>query len=112
MEQPHTDKLRRRSMIVAQERVGTARATYQSNGLKCYRPRQAPSDAMSQVETAIDRARRVRSVLRGPSPACFGERLQRRPIRAVALGGKDRHDPSYTDPRGRTFYGSVRYAFR
>src|ERR1700688_3984298 len=75
-------QLRRRGMIVAQEGAGTTRATCQSNRLKCYRARQAPSDAMSQVETAIDRARRVRSVLRGPSPACFGERLQRRPIRA------------------------------
>src|SRR5438105_8666387 len=65
MEQPRTDKLRRRSMIVGQERVGTGRATDQRNGLKCNRPRQAPTDATSQVETAIDRERRVRSVSGG-----------------------------------------------
>jgi hypothetical protein len=47
MEQPRTDNLRRRSMIVSRERAGIARTPDQRNGLKCYRSRQVPTDATS-----------------------------------------------------------------
>jgi hypothetical protein len=70
MEQPRTDQLQRRNMIVARERMGTARVTYQSSGLKCNRPRQAPTDATSQVETAIDAIGSVRAKY-GPVPAAL-----------------------------------------
>jgi iron complex outermembrane recepter protein len=34
------------------------------------------------------------------------------PVSNQTLTGNIGYDPSYADPRGRTFYGSVRYAFR